>query len=401
MGTGAHLHLPRAGWRSLNDTAAAAPLATRLLVGGRDVYTCMLAGIASARRRVRIETYIWKSGFVADRFLQSLHAAAARGVHVELLIDAFGCESLGDHYFNSLRAAGARVVRFNPHKWLRGSFRDHRKLLTIDGEMAVVGGLNIADEYDGDGVESGWRDFAVELRGPIVCALDASLDEMFALAEFTPMTLARFASGFRRRRRKSVVQEEGPSARLLVSGAGTRSGRLQRTLRRDVSASSDLTAYAAYLLPTGRIRRAMRRVARRGSARVIVGARSDVPLVQWAAERLYPFWLRGGVKLYEYQPQLVHAKLIAIDDIVYVGSANLDIRSLRINYELLVRIESRALAAQVRQTFEADLARCREIDRATWRRERRWWYGLRSLWAYLLLVRLDPFLTRRGLSKRS
>ncbi len=361
----------------------------------------MLAGIESARLVVRIETYIWKSGIVADRFLQSLHAAAARGVRVELLLDAFGCESLGDGYFNSLRAAGARVVHFNPNKWLRGSFRDHRKLLTIDGEMAVVGGLNIADEYDGDGVESGWRDFAVELRGTIVSALDASLDEMFALADFAPMAVARFAGGFRKRRRKSLAREEGPTARLLVSGAGTGSGRLQSVLRRDLSAATDLTAYAAYLLPTGRIRRAMRRVARRGSARLIVGAHSDVRLVQWAAERLYPFWLRGGVKLYEYQSQLVHAKLIVIDDIVYVGSANLDIRSLRINYELLVRIESRALAAQVRQTFDADLARCREIDRTTWRQGRRWWYGLRSLWAYLLLVRLDPFLTRRGLSKRS
>jgi len=356
----------------------------------------MWSSIAAAQRVVRIETYIWKAGIVADRFLEELHAAAARGVRVEILVDAFGSERLGPAYFRSLQGAGARVVWFNQSRYFRGSFRNHRKLMTVDGHLAIVGGLNIGDEYDGDGIATGWRDFAVELRGPIVASLDSSMDQMFQLAGFTPMAVARFA---RRYLRHHDVDRH--STGLLLSGPGTRSGRLQRVIRSDLAAGRELSAYAAYLLPTWQIRRAMRAVARRGRVRLITGAQSDVPLVRWAAQRLYPFWLRGGVALYEYQPQIVHAKLIVLDDVVYAGSANLDIRSLRINYELMVRIPSRSLAEQVRQVFDGDLTRSERIDPAEWGRHRRWWQSLRSLWAYLLLVRLDPFLAGRGLRRPS
>jgi cardiolipin synthase A/B len=359
----------------------------------------MWKAIAAARSRVRLETYIWKAGLVADRFLLELHAALGRGVRVELLLDAFGSDGLPADYFQALRAAGARVVWFNPRRVLRLSFRNHRKLLTVDAEVAVIGGLNIADEYDGDGVERGWRDFAVELRGGIVPVLDRSLDRMFRLADFGAQSLQYFARHYRAGRRRRVERTVAGSAALLLSGPGTRSHFMQASLRRDLQVCADVLIYAAYLLPPSRMRRAIRAVAHRGRVRLMTGALSDVPLVRWAAQRLYPFWLRGGVQLFEYQPQIVHAKLIAIDDIVYVGSANLDIRSLRINYELLVRVQSPALAAQVRAAFEQDLQRARPIDAAGWRATRRWWHGLVSLWAYLLLVRLDPYLARQRLKR--
>ena len=265
----------------------------------------------------------------------------------------------------------------------------------------MVGGLNIADEYGGDGVASGWRDFAVELRGPIVGALDASMDRMLELAEFSPIALAQFARRYRGGRRWQRPDAGLECADLLLSGPGTRSARMQRFMRVDLAGASAVSVYAAYLLPTARMRRAIRSVARRGRVRLVTGAQSDVPMVRWAAQRLYPFWLRGGVALYEYLPQVVHAKLIVVDDVVYAGSANLDIRSLRINYELLVRIQSRSLAEQVRRTFDGDLAHCRQIEYSPWRAGRRWWHGLRSLGAYLLLVRLDPFLSWRGLRRLS
>lgn len=378
-----------------------AGFSARLLTTGHEVYECMWAAIAGAHRTVRIETYIWKPGVVADRFLQELHAAVVRGVRVELLIDAYGSESLGAGYFAALQAAGAKLAWFNPHRFLRGSLRNHRKLLTADGERAIVGGQNIADEYDGDGVTCGWRDFAIELRGPIVAALDSSMDRMLQLAEFSPSALAHFA---RQHGDQSAWRGPEPgceSAQLLISGPGTRSAGLQRALRRDIEAASSVSVYAAYLVPTSRIRRALRRVARRGPVRLVTGARSDVPLVRWAAQWLYPFWLRGGVELYEYLPQVLHGKLLVVDDVVYAGSANLDIRSLRINYELLVRIQCRELAEEVRRTFEGDLVRCQRIEAAVWPESRRWWHGLRSWWAYLLVTRLDPYLSWRGLRRPS
>jgi cardiolipin synthase len=357
----------------------------------------MWANLAAARAAVRIETYVWKPGAVADRFLQELHAAAARGVRVELLIDAFGSAGLPASYFSALQSAGARLVWFNTRRLFRRSFRNHRKLMTVDGEIAVIGGLNIADEYDGDGIARGWRDFAVELRGTSVAALDTSMDHMFELADFGPGTLRRFARHFRQRRWRHRPQQATTSPDILLGGPGTRSVRMQQALRTDLAGARDVVLYAAYLVPTSRMRRAIRAVARRGRVRLVTGARSDVEMVRWAAQYLYPFWLRGGVQLYEYLPQVVHAKLIVIDDVVYVGSANLDIRSLRINYELLLRIPSAALARQVRAVFNDDLGRSQRIDYASWRGQRRWWHGLRSLWAFALLVRLDPYLAKRGL----
>ena len=380
------------------DSAGAEP---KLLVSGRAVYECMWAHIAAARRVVRIETYIWKQGKVADRFLKELYDALTRGVQVELLIDAFGSAALPAGYFAALIAGGAELVWFNTGRLFRQSLRNHRKLMTVDGDVAVTGGLNIGDEYDGDGIEQGWRDFAVELRGPVVAALDTSMDHMFELAEFGRSALRRFAQYYRLRRWRRQSRHAGSRPVVLLGGPGTRGVRMQQVLRADLKGARDVILYTAYLVPTLRMRRAIRAVARHGRVRLLTGAQSDVRTMRWGAEHLYPFWLRGGVELYEYQPQIVHAKLIVIDDVVYVGSPNMDIRSLRINYELLVRIPSHDLARQVRATFEGDLTRSKRIEHDPWLRGRSWWQRLRSLWAFTLAIRVDPYLARRGLRSLS
>jgi cardiolipin synthase len=368
-------------------------MSARLLIAGREVYGAMWEAIDTAQSSVQLETYIWKGGRVADRFLGLLESAARRGVRVELLLDCFGSDDLPVDYFARLKAAGARLVWFNPTRVLRYSFRNHRKLLVIDGITAIVGGLNVADEYDGDGITEGWRDFAVELRGEIVAQLADSFVRMQQLARFTPRTLRRFARASRKR-----ADSQG-NAQLLVSGPGTRTRSLRHALREDLRRSNDVGVYAAYLLPPVRMRQALRAAARRGRVRMITSAHSDVPLVQWAAQRLYGYWLRGGVQLHEYLPQVMHGKLVVIDDVVYIGSANLDVRSLRINYELLVRIESEELATQVRASIASDVARSRQLHRPQWRAGRRWWHLLRSWWAYLLLVRVDPYLAWRKLRR--
>ena len=353
----------------------------------------MHAAIEGATRSVQLETYIWKPGRVADQFLKLLEAAARRGVGVELLLDSFGSDGLPDDYFAQLKAAGARITWFNPIRVLRYSFRNHRKLLAVDDEIAIVGGLNVADEYDGDGISVGWRDFAVELRGAVVTELASSFRLMWQLARFTPHSLRRFARACHR------LPVRSNSTRLLVCGPGTRMRNMRLVLRADLRRANDVGVYAAYLVPPIHMRRALRAAAQRGVVRVITAAKSDVALVQWAAQRVYGFWLRSGVQLYEYLPQVMHGKLIVIDDIVYIGSANLDVRSLRINYELLVRIESAPLAAQVRATMSADILRSNQLHRPSWRASRHWWHVLRSWWAYLLLVRLDPYLQRRKLRR--
>ncbi len=152
---------------------------------------------------------------------------------------------------------------------------------------------------------------------------------------------------------------------------------------------------SAYFLPTWRLRQELRRAARRGAkVQLLLSSKTDVPLMLLASRRLYRSFLRPGVEIYEYQPQILHAKLFVIDDVVYVGSANLDTRSLGINYELLVRIADPKLAAEARAIFEADLKHCRKIERRTWRKSRSFWYRLKERWAYFILARLDPLVAR-------
>ena len=136
---------------------------------------------------------------------------------------------------------------------------------------------------------------------------------------------------------------------------------------------------------------------RGGTVQLILAGKSDVALAQLASRRLYRSFLRAGVEILEYQPQILHAKMFILDDIVYAGSANLDIRSLRINYELLVRISEPELAAEARTIFEADLEHSKRIDASTWSKSRNFWGKLREDWAYFVLARIDPYLAGRQL----
>src|SRR5687767_550782 len=138
------------------------------------------------------------------------------------------------------------------------------------------------------------------------------------------------------------------------------------------------------------------RVAKRGGkVQIILPGTSDVAISQLASRRLYRMLLRAGVEIYEFQPQILHSKLIVIDDVVYVGSANLDTRSLWINYELVVSLKDPLVASQARAIFEEDLKHSRRIDPATWRKSRSFWAKLKESWAYFILARVDPYMARQ------
>jgi cardiolipin synthase len=146
----------------------------------------------------------------------------------------------------------------------------------------------------------------------------------------------------------------------------------------------------AYFLPTWRIRRALIRVARGGgTVELVLAGKSDVTLAQLAGRSLYRRFLRTGIKIFEYEPQILHMKLIVIDDVVYIGSANLDQRSLKINYELMVRFESSGMAAEASDLFQRTKAHSREVTPDEWK-SRSLWQRIKQRWAYFLLVRMDP-----------
>jgi cardiolipin synthase len=356
---------------------------------GAAALAAMLAAIGAARQSVRLETYIFTASPLGGRFRDALVRAQQRGARVQALVDAFGSLTLAESFWTPLTQAGGQFRWFNPLALHRWSYRDHRKLLVCDDTVAFVGGCNIAPDYDGDGVTAGWRDLGLQITGPLARELAGTFDRLFAQAGRRHQRLQPV-------RRAHTHITAGANWKLLASGPGRGHGELKRTLADDIAAAQSVKIISAYFLPTWRLRLELRRVCRRGGrVQLILAGKSDVPLAQLASRRLYRAFLRAGVEIYEYQPQVLHAKLFVLDDVVYAGSANLDTRSLRINHELLVRLSDPARAAEARALFDADLAHCARIEHPGWARSRNLWSKLKEDWAYLLLARLDPWLARR------
>lgn len=357
---------------------------------GREIFPAMLAAIDAAQESVCLETYIYGADSMGERFREALVRARQRGARVRVLVDAFGSIGLAAAFWQPLRTAGGEVRQFNPLALDRWGIRNHRKLLVCDERVAFVGGFNIASEYDGDGVMRGWFDLGLRVGGQLPRQLAVTFEQMFARADFQHKRFIRL------RKPTASKMVVTPQEQLLLTGPGRGRSPIKRALHRDLTRATNVQIMVAYFLPTWRIRRDLTRIARRGgTVQLILPGKSDVVVSQLAGRSLYRRFLKAGVQIQEYQPQILHAKLIIADDIVYVGSANLDPRSLDINYELMIRFENRDMAAQARAIVARALAHCRPITRQEWRKSRTIWRRLKQRWAYWLVVRIDPFLARR------
>lgn len=372
--------------------------AAHWLATGALAYRRMLELIAAAQTTIRCETYIWAADAVGDRFRTALAHAAARGVTVRVLVDGVGSSALPDDYWQELERAGGTVHVFNPLTFRHFSLRNHRKLLLVDDAVAITGGLNIACDYDGDGVTSGWRDCGIELRVPAALVqLAASFDRLFRnhrIGAWLGHRLRRRPGG-----RLFFARPPGP---VLLSGPRLVRNQFSRQLVQSLRHARHVRIVSAYFVPGFRLRRALCAVARRGgTVELLLAGKTDVPLAQSAARSLYGPLLRAGVRVWEYQPQILHAKLAVIDDAVSVGSANLDARSLSINYELTVHLPDARLAAEAAAMFAADLANARPITFAEWTASRTWLTRLHGAWARFLLTKVDPWIARWQLEDTS
>jgi len=356
---------------------------------GDEFFLAQLAAIDAARASVSLEIYTLSDGHLGRRFRDALIRARQRGARVRVLVDAVGSYELPTNFWAPLTGVGGEVRWFNPLTLRRVWIRNHRKLLTCDDRHAFIGGFNIADEYEGDGVTRGWRDLGLRVEGPLVKELALSFEEMLARAEFRHQNFPRL--------RKSTAKKSvaTPGAELIFSGPGRGPNPIKRALRADLARARDVQIMAAYFLPSWRLRRDLLRVARRGGrVQLILAGQSDVRLSQLAGRSLYRRLLRGGVEIFEYQPQVLHAKLMIIDGAAYAGSANLDQRSLVINYELMLRLPGDGAARQAREIFAENLQHCRPIRPEEWRRSSTFWRRLQQRLAYWVLVRLDPWVAR-------
>jgi len=360
------------------------------LRAGDEMFPAMLAAIDAAARSIRLEIYIFEECPLGREFREALIQACARRVRVQVLVDSVGSLLLPDHFWEPLRRAGGEVRWFNPIALKRVTIRNHRKLLMCDERTAFVGGFNISPEYEGDGVNDGWWDVGLKIEGPLAARLAVFFEEMFTRADFRHRR-------FRRWREFSARQAVAlPPEQILFSGPGRGQSPLTRALRRDLMVANDVRIMVAYFLPSWRLRHDLMRVVRRGGrVQLLLAGRSDVQLSKLAAQSLYRRLLRAGVEIYEYLPQILHAKLFIVDNAVYTGSSNLDTRSLQINYELMIRFAGGEIAGQAREIFAETLRRCRRITREEWRHSRTFWQKFKQRWAYFLLDRIDPYVARR------
>jgi cardiolipin synthase len=361
------------------------------LCGGQDFFPAMLDAIGSARQSVALETYIFADDQIGRQMLQALVQAADRGVRVRVLADAFGSMTLPANFLAPLTKAGGEVRFFNPLRFGRFGVRDHRKLLLCDQATAFVGGANLAKEYDGDGVTRGWFDVMARIEDATLTAdLMVAFESLFFAAAFEHRPLPRLRL-FRQIRRPSVS-----ATRILVVKPGRGTGVFQRALQRDLAHARSADFIVPYFLPGRRLRKQLRQIVRRGGrVRLILPAHCDVALARAAGLVYYSRLLRGDVEIYEYQPQILHAKLFLVDEKVYTGSSNLDIRSFKLNYELMLRLTDGAAVAGAKEIFAAVLKNSVRIEPRAFRRSQNFWQRWKNRWAHFLLARIDPLIALR------
>jgi len=345
----------------------------RLLDGGGQFFPRMLEAIDAACESVLLEMYLVRSGIITTRFIGALAAAVRRGARVCALFDAFGSLGLARADRRLLEEAGVEVRFFNPLGWrnrLANLLRDHRKLLVTDGRTAFVGGTGLADEFAPGGHGGSWREVMVQIEGPVVADWRRAFAATWSRCG-TPLALPDIPA--------AAARHGGASGRVALSEARQRSALARGVRQRIDDAARRVWIMSAYFVPSRRFRKALRRAGRRGvDVRLLLpGARTDHPWVRHASRRFYGKMLRNGVRIFEYQPHMLHAKVILCDDWVSVGSSNLDRWSLRWNLEANQEVADAAFAAATAALFDGDCAVSRAISRHSWPR-RAWLDRLRE-----------------------
>jgi len=336
-----------------------------LLIDGHEYFPRLVEAIQRAHSHVWLEIYLFESGQVANRLIEALAEAARRGVQVCVLADAYGAAALLEADRDRLRGAGVRLALYNPlqwRKWFGNLFRDHRKLLVVDGTVAFVSGTGITDEFDDPRRPArSWRETTLRITGPVLADWETQFVQEWNRHDPHPIAATT---------RPPEPAADGQLGRVVI-GAGLRSQELRRSLFRYVRAARRrIWITTAYFVPSRKLMRALVRAARRGvDVRLLLpGPYTDHPGVRHAGRRYYMRLLRAGARVFEYQPRFLHAKSILCDDWASLGSSNFDRWNLRWNLEANQEVSDPAFAEAVRAMFESDLGESREILREDWQR---------------------------------
>lgn len=364
----AKLQFARGIWR-LAAANVTAGNEVRLLHDGPEAFDAMIEIIDGARSEVALESYIVSDDSVGERFADSLTAAARRGVRVRLLTDWIGSRSPSRRFWRHLRSAGVEVEIFNPiglRRWLGLIPRDHRKQLVVDGLIGITGGFGIAEEWDPGRSRSGaarrWRDTAVRIEGPAAQNMQRAFDAMWMRSQGPRSAWKRDAH--RRQRHRSPLDVSAGGALVgIIEGEPLRL-RVARGLQvQSVLAARSIWIATAYFLPSASEIEGLKGAARDGvDVRLLLPSKNDHPWVTMLARRYYGRLLENGIRIWEWQGPMMHAKTSVIDGRwVRVGSTDLNPLGVGINYELDAIIDDHELGREADAMFLSDLDQSREV----------------------------------------
>ena len=337
-----------------------------VLVDGQKMYDALGDAIDNARHHVHAQYYLIRNDATGAWFRDRLVAAAKRGVTVRLLMDGFGCFALGAGWRRPLHKAGVSVAEFLPMRSALlqpVNLRNHRKIVVVDGETAFTGGFNVGDEYRGNMPGVGvWRDVHLRIEGPAAAELHRVFFQDWAFATGEPIDPRSYFE-------REMKSHGDAKIAIVTSGPDTRTEAIHRMFfAAIVGATREVVLTTPYFVPTESLTVAMELAAMRGvDLKLVLPGRSNHQVTFHAGRSFYTDLLRAGVDIREYQPGIVHAKtLVADSQVALVGSANMDLRSFRLNFEVHALVNDSTTALRLREVFEEDLARTRRVELGAW-----------------------------------
>ncbi len=360
-----------------------------LIFDGGERLARLLDLINGAIHSIDIIMYIFKGDAAGIRIVDALLLAAKRGVRVRAVIDSFGSGDTPDGLFAPLREAGGTVTFFS-RRW-RSTYliRNHQKLILIDEYIAITGGFNIADDYLSPPRSDCWFDIGMIVRGPSVARAAQWFEEIH---DYTVNDDGKVLT-LRRLIREWPIDDGAVS--WLVGGPTQRLSPWARAVRADLEDARQLDMAMAYFSPGQGMLRRLGRVARRGRARFVMAGKSDNPATIGASRLLYGYLLRKTADVWEYQPCRLHMKLIVIDDVVYIGSANFDVRSLFVNVEVMVRIADAGFAEKIRNFLGQLRPDCEVITPESHKARGNWLTRIRWTLAWFVVGVVDYTVSRK------
>ncbi|MBB5349036.1 hypothetical protein JWG42_10250 [Desulfoprunum benzoelyticum] len=348
-----------------------------LLADGPATYAAMFTAIRQATEHINLETFILEDDAIGRQFIDLLLQKQGEGVQVNIIYDSIGSLDTPEAFFKRLRDAGIQVVEFNPVNPLKPNGEwflihpDHRKILIVDGRIAIIGGINISSVYSSrlsgraktKGQPLPWRDTDVQVEGPAVTEAQKLFLQTWQKQQGPELIERDYLP---------VQQEHGPALVRVVGSTPGQDNRITFVVYVSAITFAEHSIHLtnAYFIPDDQILDALGAAARRGvDVKIILAATSDSAMAVHAARYNYTALLQAGVKIYERRDSILHAKTAAIDGIwSTVGSTNLDYWSLLSNDEVNVVVLNRDFAGKMEEMFAMDLARSDQIHLETWRK---------------------------------